>query len=218
MSKEEVLTRFRLLKHGSEGIGSWITEETPDVIFDRLSTLDKTPLSLVQLNQLLGFGHEAPVSDGFFQYYWMTNPSDHPYPVEKLPNYRTGFINANDSVITSVDHLFWGMYRLFVDGLLYFGNVRTACRDLRSLCLTELRTFFEKKKIDTLEIKKRGPALEFKAIPVDDRYLISEMACKSYGDAQAPGRLKEALIDAFSAHRMVVSQAQLCACKLEIGC
>ena len=54
---------------------------------------------------------------------------------------------------------------------------------------------------DTQLIKQRGPALPLKQIPKDDRYLISEMACKSYGEKpESPGELKAALLRAFAAH------------------
>jgi hypothetical protein len=51
-------------------------------------------------------------------------------------------------------------------------------------------------------IKERGPALSLQSIAKDDRYLIAEMACKSYGDQpHSPGDLKTALLEAFRTHQ-----------------
>lgn len=41
--------------------------------------------------------------------------------------------------------------------------------------------FYEEKKFDTNRLEIRGPPLRLVDIPRDNRYLISEMACKSYG-------------------------------------
>ena len=80
-------------------------------------------------------------------------------------------------------------------------NVRTAYRKLRSMTRTELTEFFAKRRFDTDLIKARGPALPLQSIPKDNRYLISEMACKSYGDyPESPGELKDALLHALREH------------------
>ena len=71
-------------------------------------------------------------------------------------------------------------------------DVRTAFRKLRVLTTQELQTFFGKRRVHTDTIKSRGPALPLTVIPKDDRYLISEMACKSYDESAdgggAPGK------------------------------
>src|SRR5713226_8141868 len=87
MSKENILKEFALFSLGGDGIGAWLTEKTDEEVFRRLDRIDQEPLSKVQLNQLLVFGHEAPVSDDFFRYYWLEAPSEHPYPVSKLPGF-----------------------------------------------------------------------------------------------------------------------------------
>ena len=93
------------------------------------------------------------------------------------------------------------MHRLYTDGLLYFGNVRTAYRKLRPLTAEQLDAFFSSRRFDTETIKARGPALPLVAIPKDDRYLISEMACKSYGDGtDGACALKAALLGALRVH------------------
>jgi hypothetical protein len=43
-------------------------------------------------------------------------------------------------------------------------------------------SFFKDKRVDTEGITTRGHALSFNKISKDNRYLISEMACKSYGE------------------------------------
>ena len=62
----------------------------------------------------------------------------------------------------------------------------------------ELASFFDNKCFDTEAIAARGPALPLKAISKDDRYLISEMACKTFGELPgdrdaAKNKLKTAL-------------------------
>jgi hypothetical protein len=71
MSKVEILARFQPLFAGTGGIDSWLCEQTPDEIFARLSELQSEPLTQASLNQLLTLNHEAAVSRGFFQYYWL---------------------------------------------------------------------------------------------------------------------------------------------------
>lgn len=199
MTKERILEEFKLLSLGTDGIGGWLGPATDARVFERLARVDAEPLTKVQLNQLLAFGHEAPVSDDFFQYYWLSDPSRHPYDPKQVPDFDLRWPSA--TAITSLPHLRWGLQRLYIDGLLYFGNVRTAYRKLRSLTLAELGRFFGKRRFDTQAIKRRGPALPLGTLPRDDRYLISEMACKSYGDGEGgPSALKAALFGALKIH------------------
>ena len=181
MDRARLLQELDLFSLRTGGIGSWITEETDAVVFERLGRIEEEPLTKVQLNQLLVLGHEAPVSDGFFRYYWLSCPESHPYPVANLPGYDARW--PGSPAIVSLAHLKWGLYRLFVDGLLWFGNVREAFRELRDLTLDQITGTFSDQRFATELIKQRGPALALRTIPKDDRYLISEMACKSFGDA-----------------------------------
>lgn len=198
MIKDTILDECRLFDMGTDGIGSWLSAGTDDRVFDRLARLDTEPWAKVQLNQLLALGHEAPVSDDFFRYYWLSNPR-HPYDVAGLPEYDPRWLKA--SAILSLAHLRWGLYRLYTDGLLFFGNVRTAYRRLRALTTTELELFYSLRRFDTDAIRARGPSLPLNVISRDDRYLISEMACKSYGnDARRASALKEALLAAWNTH------------------
>jgi hypothetical protein len=60
-TKTDILTEFALFSLGTGGIGSWLTSEWRQDIFDRLAEIEDQPLSAVQLNQLLVLGHEALV-------------------------------------------------------------------------------------------------------------------------------------------------------------
>jgi hypothetical protein len=194
--KERILSEFDLFSLGTGGIGDWLMKSTDDTIFARLASIDHEPLRKVQLNQLLVLGHQAPVSDDFFHYYWLDVPATHPYDVKTLPDYNESWGKASE--IVSLGHLKWGLYRLFTDGLLWFGNVRAGYRFLRSMTADGLAEFFGQRRFDAELIRNRGPALKPRAISKDDRYLISEMACKSYGDQpSSQSDLKLALLKAF---------------------
>lgn len=201
MSKETILNELQLFSLGGEGIGGWISENTDDKVFDRLGKLQDEPLSNAQLNQLLGFGHQAPVSNDFFRYYWLEAPPNHPYPVDQFPGFNQQCVDQKRAIV-SLKHLKWGLYRLFTDALLYFGNVRTAFRTLRTLTRKELNAFFQSKRFDTNAIKERGGVLPLQTIPQDDRYLVSEMACKSFGDGTASeSEIRQALKESYEQYR-----------------
>jgi hypothetical protein len=201
MDTAQILHELELFSLGGEGIGGWITPATDQRILDRLARIEAEPLSKEQFNQLLILGRESPVSDDFFTYYWLEDPLEHPYPVGRLPGYTKRWVTQN-SVIVSLAHLKWGLYRLFVDSLLYFSNVRIAYRQLRALTRPELVSFFSPHRFDTSKIRQRGSALPLNPIPKDERYLISEMACKSYGDDRtAHGDLRSLLTDAYRSHQ-----------------
>lgn len=199
MEKEAILDQFDLFSLNGEGIGGWLTSATDERVFQRLATIDKEPLSRGQLNQLLVLGRQAPVSDGFFRYYWLNVPVDHPYPVDQLSEFEESWLDGGVS-ITSLSHLHWGLYRLFTDALLYFGNVRTAFRSLRILSYDRLISYFNERRLDTSDIKHRGPALPINRISADDRYLVSEHACKSFGDGRSEGEMRQALVEAYGHH------------------
>ena len=201
MPKETILEQLHLFSLGGEGIGGWLTQDTDDRVFDRLDDIQNHQLTKSQFNQLLGFGHQAPVSDDFFSYYWLECPVKHPYAVEQLPGFEPRWVKGTTG-ITSLPHLKWGLYRLFADGLLYFGNVRTAFRRLRALTRQDLDFFFQRKCFDTDAIKQRGDVLPLQPIPRDNRHLISEMACKSFGDdSESESIIRQALKEAYEEHR-----------------
>src|SRR5258708_39415264 len=113
VTKDEILSDFRLFSLGTGGIGSWITSDSCDDIFQRLAEIERQPLSAVQLTQLLVLGHEAPVSDAFFRYYWLYASDKHPYNVRDLPDFSERWTASQE--IVSLAHLKWGLYRLYVD-------------------------------------------------------------------------------------------------------
>lgn len=199
LSKVEIIDELKLFNLRIGGLGSWITEETDPEVFLRLGQIDRSPITKVQLNQLLAFGHEAPVSDDFFRYYWLEAPFDHPYDVRSIEGFQEDWLSSQ--AIVSLSHLKWGLYRIFIDGLLWFGNVRTGYRKLRNLNSGDLRGFFNTRRICTKTIKERGPALQLQPIAKDERYLIAEMACKSYGEPGSASDLKTALLESFRTHR-----------------
>jgi hypothetical protein len=67
----------------------------------------------------------------------------------------------------------------------------------------DIKLFFRRYRIDTSALSQRGPALSLRDIAKDDRYLISEMACKSFGRpiVGAEAELRQALRDAYSVHQ-----------------
>jgi len=109
--KNAILEQFKLFMLGSGGIGSWFGPTTDDDVFARLGELPGEPLTKVQLNQLLVLGREAPVSDDFFRYYWLTVPKAHPYNVDKLPGYDQRWTQGK--AIASLEHLHWGLTVFF---------------------------------------------------------------------------------------------------------
>ena len=131
ISKEGILEKFKLFNGQTGGIDSWLSNAKNEVVFERLGKIKEDPLSMVQLNQLLVLSHEAGVSEGFFEHYWLSNES-YAYDVSKLEGYDKDWFNKNPKrCILSLDHLKWGLYRLYIDALLYFGNIRSAYRSLR---------------------------------------------------------------------------------------
>ena len=201
-SKKELAERYQQFCFGKKpGIGRFLCPEMHDEVFQQISGLNTTPISKVQLNQLLVISKCGSVSDGFFQYYWKRKPI-HTYDVSKIPFYEEAWVRNEREEVISHDHLCWGLYRIFVDGLLYFGNVLAGFNSLRSLSYSELEGFFNEKRFDTEAIAARGPALDLKNISKDDRYLISEMACKTFGEVPADTEeAKKTLLDALRQHK-----------------
>ena len=199
MTKECILKQFELFQGGTSGMDSWLRPDTPDEVFDALADLETHPLSRARFNQLLTLAHEAPISQPLFAYYWLEAPK-HPYEVRNLPCYNERWPGSQN--IQSIDQLYWGLYRFYVDALLYFGSIRTAYQRLRQLPESDLHSFFAGSRID--ELGERGEALPFSPIARDNRYLISEMACKSFDIADGTGdanQLEQVMIDLLQKHR-----------------
>ena len=199
-SRKSILNKFSLFQGGTGGLDSWLGENTPDVVIDTLSMVDEHPISKASLNQLLTLAHEAPVSDALFSYYWLSVPKEHPYPVCKIPSFDKKWIDSHQ--IVSLDHLYWGLYRFYVDALLYFGNIRTAFQQLRRKTKAELIEFFGEYRFDTEYLLSRGDPIGISNIAKDNRYLISEMACKSFGTENLPdGDIQEVLTKLYREHQ-----------------
>lgn len=198
-ARRELRVFFAPLFGDTGGIDSWLDEDTPQEVFERLYRIDAEPLSRVQLNQLLVLSSEAGVSDGFFTYYWLSAP-EHPYDVRSVPGYSGQWTTAQG--IRSLGHLKWGLYRFYMDALLYFGNIRSAYRFLRELAESDVRSFFAGFRVDTASLANRGAPIALRQIAKDDRYLISEMACKSFAapDENLP-EIMQALQRAYAEHR-----------------
>jgi hypothetical protein len=168
-------------------------------ILTRIEQISDQPLSLTHLNQLLHRNHEAGVTHGFFRYYFLSDSTDHPYPLGYVID--GGVPPLHDTHIVSLAQLEWGLRRFWMDALLYFGNFRSAYRVLRTKSYEELTSTFSQKRFSVGEMQLRGPIMPLEAIPADDRYLISELACKAYADEGAekdPLILRE-LVKAFRA-------------------
>lgn len=198
MSIEEIIDRFSVLNTGNGGIESFVVRDAPSIVLERISKLTSEAISKVQLNQLLGFTKEKAVSDGFFRYYWTESPVT-PYKLSEIPGYSSEY--KTHEKIRDINHLLYGLYRIFVDGLLYRGNVRLYYREFSAQSYEAIDSFVRTQVIDTIAVKRRGPTLPLKAISKDSRYLISETACKSYGDTpKSTSDMRSALLSAWRAH------------------
>jgi hypothetical protein len=166
------------------------------VILNRLLRMPDEPLTKTHFNQLLHLNHEAGVSAGVFQYYFLEEPQKHPYPIDALV---PGTPNLNSIGIASLDQLRLGLHRFLVDSLLFFGDFRTSYRTIRGMSHEEVADFFESKRFNTAEMQTRGPVLPFRNIPADDRYLIAELACKAYSPTRGSGEslLESELLKAY---------------------
>jgi hypothetical protein len=105
-ARESLLAQFHPLFSGSGGIDSWLRGGTPRTVVERLEQLGDTALTREQLNQLLVLSHEASMSKGFFEYYWLTIP-DHTYAVTGVGDFDRTY--AGRTTIESLQHLRWGL-------------------------------------------------------------------------------------------------------------
>ncbi len=179
MSEQDLRERLAIFDGNTGGIETWLTASAPPVVFETLAHIDESPMTRATLNQLLLLSHEAAMSEGFFRYYWETVPTAgaHPYDVRKLPGYT---VYRPAGVIASIDQLYWGLYRFYVDCLLFHGSMRLGYRLMRVMTHTEIESYFARRCVDHAALTARGPGLPLALIPKDHRYLISEMACKSF--------------------------------------
>lgn len=178
MNQEEILTTLSLYFPGTFKEGaSFLETEKGIQLVSRLANMPSSPLSLTHVNQLLHLNQEAGISDGFLKYYFLIEPLSHPYPVNKI---HSETIQPHDTGIVSLKQLKWGIHRFFIDALLFYGDIRSAYRDLRGKSYEELKKHFSSKCMPTVEMRARGSVLPLQNINPDDRYLIAELACKAY--------------------------------------
>jgi hypothetical protein len=196
--KERIISEFELFRGNGGGIEGWFSDNIPEAVVDVLSKCDTQHITLEVFNQLLILSHEGGVSPGFFDFYFLSDPHAKGmcwYNPRRLPEFNETFLKS--TAITSLRHLKWGLTRLYIDGLLYFGNIRQCYRTLRTFSKSEFELFFRNKIYNTTEMTGRGVYLSLEHIAKDDRYLIAEVACKTYAptDKSMPD-----LIDYFKGH------------------
>ena len=195
----DIAKKFNIFHGGTGGIDSWLEPNMPCAILDGIKGIEANPLSKARLSQLLTLAGEPPISDAFFRYYWISVPAEHPYKVRNIPCFANCW--TEQSEIIHIDQLYWGMYRFYVDALLYFGNIRSAFKSLSGLSERELTDFFRQHRFDTDSLLHRGDSIGLSGITKDKRYLISEMACKSFDKAEIPeSELSKTLTDLYRQH------------------
>lgn len=153
-----------------------------------LLALEQGSLSWAQLNQIMHRSSEAGMSEGVFRYYFLEVPDQHPYPVDRVFGSTIYRPPEGADEILSVQQLQWGLCRFMYDAMLYWGNFRQAYRELRQRSLDEARGLFASMRFDEGRMIRRGKVHEPAPIPRDHRYLISEMACKTY---ESPASINE---------------------------
>ena len=117
-------------------------------ILQRILKIPTEPIHVTHCNQLLHLLHEAGITEGFFRYYFLTLPSSHPYPVNRVMD-KTPSLNPQG--ISSLEQLEHGLRRFFIDSLFYFGNIRSAYRELRVMGYEQLEKFFASRQFDPEE-------------------------------------------------------------------
>jgi hypothetical protein len=184
-SKSDILSEFELFRGNGGGIEAWFSEDMPDTVVEVLANCEKRPISCEVLNQLLILSHEAGVSGTFFDFYFHYDPHDSGqswYDPKRLPEFEPRFLTSTE--LLSVNHLKWGLRRLYMDALLSFGNIRQAYRTLRNInSKNDILAHTNQCGFNTKAMLARGSGLPLEQIPRDDRYLIAEIACKTYDPA-----------------------------------
>lgn len=185
-AKSDLLAEFELFRGNGGGIEAWFSERIPDNVVEVLVDCEKRHISCEVLSQLLILSHEGGVSRSFFDFYFSYDPhaEGHSwYDPKTLPEFEEQFIGATELV--SLAHLKWGLRRLYIDALLSFGNIRQAFRSLRTARQRHDVIARLARPFDTKAMTSRGSGLPLEAIARDDRYLIAEVACKTYDPADA---------------------------------
>ena len=178
MPKSQIIQKFGKFFPGAfKEDAEFLRNPDGQRIFERISQISTDPLHLTNFNQLLHLVHEAGASEGFFNYYFLSAPNRHPYPLNKM---QVPVPELDERGISSIEQAEWGLLRFFTDALLFWGDIRSAYRVLRVMTYEQLEMFFQSKRFPSEKMRGRGTILPMQKIPMDDRYLISEIACKAY--------------------------------------
>jgi len=147
---------------------------------DAIAALSDRAFSWARLNQIMHLCSQAGMSEGFFRYYFLEVPKAHPYPTEKVFDSAGYKPPSSGSEIATLRQFQWGVRRFIYDAMLYWGNFRQAYRDLRQMSFEQITSHFAQRRFDENHLITRGKVRGPVSIPKDHRYLISEMACKTY--------------------------------------
>jgi hypothetical protein len=199
MTEQEVRNTLKFFFPKSfEDNAPFLQRPEAKLIIERIKESPRQPINRTQANQLLHLCHEAGMSDGFFRYYFLTEPKSHPYPVNRVVEGPMPGLSGD--AVWTLAQFDWGLRRLHLDALLYWGDIRSAYRELRSKTYRELKTFFGSKRVDTEAMGRRGEHYPFEDIADGDRYLISEIACKAYAPDATSGipPIETYLLEAFA--------------------
>lgn len=190
MNFDNIKNKFNKLMLNTEGICGFISDYSSDYLKSILSNIENIPITKVQFDQLLSLQNIKCVSDGFFRFYWLTQP-EHFYKLQEIE-----LVNGTKT-INSIEQLYWGFNRLFIDCLYVYGNIQKGFEKLAGLSYDELLKIFEKFKVNTEQIKSRGNTIKFNIIDKRDRYLISEMACKTFVNIRSGQGLRDKLLASY---------------------
>jgi len=139
--------------------------------------LPEAPLSLEQLNELLYLTNRRHVTADFFSYYFLSSPQHHPYRYSSLLEAAP---NIHHSRVASALQLEFGIRRFLADSLMYFPSTQVAHETLGGMRQPELASFFATRCMDTDHMEARTPPHPLQLIDPEDRWLLSELACKAY--------------------------------------
>lgn len=190
MKFDKIKSRFDQIMGDVDGVCGFVSERSSDHLKKILCNIENTPITKVQFDQLLSLQNIKCVSDGFFKFYWLDKPP-HFYKFNDIE------LPKDITTINTVEQLFWGFNRLFIDCLYVYGNIQKGFEKLADLSYDELVNIFKKYTVNTDQIKSRGNTLKFNMIDKSDRYLISEMACKTFANINNGNGLRENLIRSY---------------------
>lgn len=173
-----------------EGLCGFVSENSSEYVFRSIANIKSEPITKVQLDQLFSLQGIRSISDDFFKYYWLSKPTVHFYEIEDI-------VIPNSHTINSIEQLKWGLKRIFIDTIYAFGNIQLGFNRISRMTSDELNNLYTKFVINTDQISNRGNTLHFNDIAKEDRYLISEMACKTFANIESPDGLEKKLIASF---------------------